>query len=308
MGANRAGTNYRLGRLAGGLTGTMAAAVAILMIVSPMSSGASASVLFPHATTNINWSVYQAGCGKGAVQKPGISLATGIGHASVKGHAATCGLAKGGNTVPSEGEGATGMGITEVATLTASASQVNITFNIQALATDMATGKVPKVCPGNTYTGTYTSGNTSVTYTDSYTQCEAQANWEVYLEPYVQDTTNGGFSSGFQYMYNSSGNYFETYADYTNYSNPYYTNSSYVGTYNQSYGAGPYSTRLSWTPSVLISPPASGWNSGDHLVIYAQIYIYASTYIIGENHAKGSASFLASGSAGHVDISGITIT
>jgi hypothetical protein len=307
MGENREATNYRLRRLAGGMTGAMAAAVAIVMIVSPMSAGASASVLFPHATTSINWSVYQSGCGSGAAQKPGISIATGIGHASVKGKAKTCGAAKGGNSISSQGEGSTGIGINQAVTLTASASQVNISFNIQALAADSAVGKVLKTCPGNTYSGSYTSGNTTVTYSDSYTECTSQANWEIYMEPYVQDTTNGGYSYGFNYMYNSSGNYYESYADYTNYSNPYYTNSSFVGNYTQIYG-GPYSQRISWTQSVLIAAPSTGWNAGDHLVIYAEVYLYADCYIVGENHATATASLAASGTAGHIDVTGITIT
>lgn len=305
MGANRENAKYRVRRMVGGLAGASAATVALLMVVSPMAGAASANVLFSHATTSLSWSNYQNGCANGVIAKPGISLLTGVGHASMKSTAKTCPLSKGGTSVASYGDSSTGLGVMETLKLTKAASTVNVSYNILATALAAANGTLPKHCPVTHYSFSYTSGNTTVTFSEKYSYCSAEASWNIYVEPYVEDLTTGTFASSFAYMYNQSGNYYDSYSYTYNYSNPYYKNSSFSGSYIQHWGAGPYTTRVAWTPSGVMT---GTWSAGDKLLINAQVYIYTYGEVQYESHGSATASFLASGTSGHVDITGITVT
>jgi len=304
MGENKATTNYRMRRIGGGLVGFGAAAVAMIMVLSPMASAASAATLFPHSTASLSWDVYENGCATAKVAKPGISLTTGVGHASMSSKAKTCSHNKGGSKVDSYSDASNGVGITENIKLTKAASMVNITLNIRAIATVAAAGNLPAHCPVTTDSGSYSFSNTTVWYNDSYAYCSAEASWEIYAEPEVEDLTTHTYYSQFASMGNESGNYYDYYNDTTNYSNPYYTNVSYSGVSTYSFGT-PYTTHIAWNPSLVMT---GTFNLGDHLEIFADIYIYTDTEVEYESHGNAAASFLASGASGHVDISSITVS
>jgi len=302
MGENGVRTGYRLRRLVGGLAGMGAITVALLMVASPMA-GAASAVSFPHSTLSISWSNYQAGCALGKIAKPGLSLTTGLGHVSMKSAAKTCPPLKGGKAVSSYADDSSGLGITQYVKVAKAATQVNVSWNISATALAAASGTLAK-CPVNHYSFSYTSGNTTVTFNENYSYCSAEASWEVYVEPEVYDATTGLYSSAFMSAYNESGNYYDAYSYTYNYSNPYYKNTTYSGSYTYTYG-GPYTTHLSWAPSAIMT---GSFSVGDHLVIYANMYVYTYAEIQGETHGSAVASFLASSPAGHVDVTGITLS
>jgi hypothetical protein len=289
--------------MVGGLAVGSAAAVAMLMVLSPMG-GAVSALAFPHATVSLSWSNYQTGCAAGKITKPAISLTTGVGKASMKSTAKTCPILKGGKAVTSYADDSTGLGITENLKLTKAATQVNVSYDIVALAMAAAVGTLPRHCPVTHYSFSYVSSNTTVSFNENYSYCASEASWSIYIEPEVYDATTGMYASSFGAMSNVSGNYYSSYSYSYNYSNPYYTNVTYAGTSSQTWG-GPYSTSIAWAPSAIMT---GSWSVGDHLIIYAQVYIYTYAQIQGEGHGSATAAFLASGTSGHVDITGITIT
>jgi len=283
------------------------------MALLPAASAVSANVsLLKTSTPLLQESASIQGCAKAKAAMPQLSLLTGAGReAGLSSSAKTCSKALGGAATQSYGDASAEIGVTKALKLKVAATTLNASFDIKAAVMTMAHGTFSH-CPTTTNTGSYTisSGTavSSVTYTDTSSYCTAQATWEMFLEMYVEDQTSGTFTfGGFSSMYNNSGNYYDKYNDVTNYSSPNatlgWTNATYSGTSTGSYGLS-NSTVIAWTPTGVVS---GSWASGDNIVFYAYLYLYADSAVEYE-HGAAAAKIVAGGSVGHVDITGVNLS
>jgi hypothetical protein len=280
----------------------------LIMALSPAASAVTPNPAFKNASPQIYDSLGIQGCSTGKLARPGISMKTGGGHLSMSGTSKTCFPVKGGSSVISQMYGDVELGATETMKLTKPATQVNISWNISALATTAAVGKLTH-CPWQNYSfygiSINASGGTSGVFINESDQyCAATSEWEIYSEPEVYDMTTGTYTTGFAYMQNESGNYYDNYTETLNYTAPGWVNQTYSGSYSQVYGASS-STRINWAPSTVLS---GSWAKGDRLVIYAQIYVYASTAIEYAKGGNAKVSFLAATGLYHADLTSLTLT
>ena len=291
-------------------TGLGALAVMALMVLSPMASAVTPQVTFKNSSVSVSDSVTLFGCASGKAPRPGLSTSTGFGHGAMNGKAKECSLATGGGFVKSLFDGFGSVGLTQSVRLGAAASLINISWNVKAATSDSAIG-VPAHCPFQNFSYAYPiySGSTIVTWvyineTDQY--CYAGAFWEFYGQPYVYDATTSTYTyASFQYAYNQTGNYHENFTYSVNFTNSSYSsNYSFTSLTNQSYGVSNTSA-FQWAPSWYIS---GSWAKGDHLLIFTSMYLYAVAQVFAEKGGKAATSFNAAGTAGHVDLTGITIS
>jgi hypothetical protein len=247
------------------------------------------------------------GCATMKAKFPTFNLKTGVGSASMTNAAKTCSKAKGGTGQESYADSEAQVGESHALTLRSAASVVNVTANVKAAVSDMAKG-VLRTCPTQTesFVSTWvnSTGGTSLGYyNDTYSDCYAEAGWEAFLDVEVEDLTTNtyiGYGTGFS---NTTGNYYDSYNETINYTNPLWTNVSYNGTSYGSYGLS-NSTTLAWAPTVSAT---GSWSAGDHLEIYSYVFVYAWSEIYYETKGVAHASIDAAGSSGHIDITKVTI-
>ena len=298
---------YRFRRMAGGASGAAALAVMAIMVLSPMASaGLHAAVKFRGGTPYRAAYVTTEGCAAGKAPAPGFSMTTGFGKVSMAGHARTCTALKGGLAINSIFSADNGLGVIESFKLAKAASSVAVAWNIKGVASDSA-GGILAHCPTQTYSYSYNIGPSWVFVNYSYSDCYAEAGYNLYSYPEVYDQTTHMYygPSTYQQLYNSTGNYHYAYMDTVNYSNSSYaSNSSYSYSYNGSMGSS-NTSNIAWAPTWYVN---GTYNLGDHLIIYAELDASVYAEIFGEKRAHAAASFVASGTTGHVDLMGITVT
>jgi hypothetical protein len=284
-------TSARLRGLIGGLSALGAVSVALIMALSPAASAVSAAGALHNAS-------------------PIIGEATGIGKMDMSGQAKTCSAKLGGVNVESYSDVEAELGAFQAVKLTAAASTVNVTWNIHAIATTAATGKLGK-CPTTNYSATglfiNSTGGSSYGYiNESESFCEVEAFMEIFAETEIYDSSAGTYAYGFNLIAdNESGSYYENYVETINYTNPAWTNSTY-SCLNCSGTFGPASTN---TYSGTYSSYTSGtWAKGDKLQITTYVYAFAEAYIEYASHAKTSASFDGATGPNHMDLTSIIVS
>jgi len=284
-----------------------ALAIAAIMVLTPAANAASAAIAIHGGTPTNDYSVYSNGCSKAVLQKPGFSVATGLGHAAMKDTSKTCKPAQGGKSVYSYGETYAGVGKTVALKLTAAYSSANISWNIKGIAADAASGSISH-CPVNyySYNYTYTYGNITGTETfkETSSYCAATASWNIYSDPEVYDVTTKTYSSSYWSLYNETGVYYDMFAYSENYSNGGYSNYSYNYTSLHHYGPT-NSTSINQAFTSILS---GSWSKGDQLIIYASVYVSAYTEVEYASSGHAAALVNLAGTTGHVDLVGITLT
>jgi hypothetical protein len=315
------GTNQGTGprrsavRWRAGATAVAAVALAVLVVLAPASANSPTSLsLLKGSNRTLSDSPYGTGCARTSISFPQLKVSTGAGgEAKDAGTATTCGAASGGYSTLSEADSSATLGVWKTVTLSRAASSLQASVNIQAIVSDHAKGVI-HACPWTHLNGSYsnTSGNhtTQVWYNYSYSYCTAESFWEFDLWTEVYDNTTGVWSYGtVPYVFNQSGNYLESYNSTTNYSNPDpslgWVNGSSSGILAQIYGKGyVHPTTIHWTPA---SYDNSSWASGNRITVYVFLYAIIQAAVQGEQ-GSASATILASGSNGHIDITSVTLS
>lgn len=282
--------------------------MAIIVLSAALASAVAPTSLFPHATPVLVWTGSVAGCSTGRVGPPSLSTVTGIGHDLLKAHAITCPAARGGTGVTSSSTVQATVGVSDLINLTRSVTSVAISWSVRANGSTNVTGHA-RTCPSNTsfssypiYIGgtlsTWVYDNSTVTY------CAAESMWEIVGAPYVYDASTGTttYASFAPQESNVSGNYFSAYQYVYNYSNSSYTNQTYHGTTALSFGAAA-ALSIAWSPTWYIN---GTFALGDRLVVVATIEVVTIAYVAFEKHASSTTDFVATGSADHLDLTGIT--
>jgi hypothetical protein len=308
---NRAETTLRLGRWAGALTTMGALAAVLVMALTPVASAVTTAAIH-NATPIINDDLNLSGCAKGKVDKPTLSVLTGVGSAYMSGNAHNCPLSLGGKNVESYADMQSGLGAVQSLKLSSAATQVNMTWNMKALISTSATGTLTH-CPTTHYsfTGLFinSTGGTSNGYINETEQyCEVESFFELYAEPEVYDVTTGTYTYGFSFIaQNTSGAYYENYTETVNYTNPAWA--SMNSTYSCLNCSGSFGASSSYSLSSTYSTLISGsWAKGDHLIIYAELYVFSEAYIEYASHAHAAALFNAKTSGNHLDLTAITVS
>jgi hypothetical protein len=295
------------------LSGTFA--VVLLFIASTAASAAS-----PAMKLSLKGSVgydqndgYLYGCSTQHALGPKMKIPTGIGQATAQTTAVTCNSKHGGLRVESDAALALGVGIEKYVTLRHNANTVNVSYSVVATVGDAARGSTT-LCPSQVYDYTYKVHNRTassrVWENTTETYCQATAYYFVYLEVDACPLTQGSCAYGYtQLASNTSGNEVSTYLEAVNYSNPAvlgFANSSTFTSYNASYGPSNVSA-LRLAGSLNVSS-IGHWLKGTPLLIQAQLVIQVESTVEFETGGMAKAYADASGSSGHLDITGLSVS
>lgn len=294
---------------------TVGAFVAVLvMVLAPSAAASSAALSLPHDTPIIQFSSYAQGCSKGLDPTHSFSVKTGFGAISEKDTASTCYAIKGGYSVDSDADSYDELGATQnFASLTHNYTSLNGTWNITATADLAASGKI-KNCPYSTesfsvlfYNGTgYGSGWINETYQDCYAEAY------IYMDPQMEidDITSGQYwGFGFSGFYATAGAYADNYTETINYTTPGFgVNTTYsCTTCYGSYGPGGVTAiNTNVYANVTAATYGLSWAKGDHVQIYAEVFVETGVEIYYAKAASATSSLTAVPHTGHVDLTAFT--
>lgn len=295
---------------------TLGAIVAVLvMALAPASAAATGALSFKHATSLIDVSSDSQGCASASNPVHSFKLKTGVGAISQKESATTCSASKGGLTTDSNAGSFDEIGITQnYASLTHNYSYLNSTWSVNALTTLSASGKI-KNCPyQNESFVDYFYNGTGFSYgyvNETYQNCYAEAYVYVDPEMLIDDYTTGQYwGFGFSGYYAYAGEYADNFSETINYTTAGWTNYSYAcTTCYGSYGPGG-TTAVSTTVYGNVTGSTYGllWSKGDHVEIYAEIFVETGVELYYAKAGKASASIDAAGPRGHVDLTAFSFT
>lgn len=233
----RAIRGERTKRLIGGVTAVSAAAVALIMIVSPLATAAVTPAVFKGAVSDPSYNVNWQGCGVAKSSEPKWSKTTGILHWLGSSTSTTCKKVLDGVGSSSSADSGFSENLGIPLKISSTATGLNVTWSMVAGWTEKAANYTAKGCPSYKYNYSYNYGWSWVntTYTDS--DCSIDASVNLYGSVYLVDETTGSYyypSNYWNGLYRSFDEYNDSYSGTTTYSNSSYWQDNY--SYSDSYG------------------------------------------------------------------------
>jgi len=305
--SRRSSTPYfRLGHVSGVTTMISAMAVTILMATSS-ASATQASAKLLHGVTPIKVASYDStGCSKNVPVKPAFSAKTQDGRGVLSSAAITCPPAKGGVGLPSDASTIIELGLSSVAKARAGTTTVNVSFGVQANASDSALG-TGKNCPVTTTLTSRAVPNGTQYINTTRGECLSEADFVLEATVEVCEITTAGASNcsyGSDFLENETGFFDYINVQEVNFSSPL-AGKNVTHNYSEFkfYGVRNYSV----ISATYIVPVNGSWPAGSRLLITSTIFLRTDAETKGQLHCREAGIIDAGTGTNHVDILGLTV-
>jgi hypothetical protein len=301
----------------GAMTSAGATLAVLVMVLAPAASASTSAIVLRNASVVLDYGVNVQGCAHGSNTVHKFNLKTGIGATSEKAMGKACGAASGGYKTDTYSNSYTEFGfIQNYPSLAHNYSYINSSWTISALTTlKSSTTSSIKNCPyqtssslDNFYNGT---GFALGWVNETYQNCFSEASVNIDPQAQVDDITSGQYwGFGFSGYYATAGAYADNYTETENFTTKGWTNATFsCTTCYGSFGAGGTTTvKTTVYGNVTAATYGILWSTGDHVQVYGEIFISTYAEVFGVKGATDSASIVASGTGGHVDLTSFSFT
>ncbi len=284
-----------MNRWAGGAAFVGAAAIAVIMMLSPASAAVKPAGSGAQYTPDVSAST--TGCATAKTTAPHFNSKTGIMTMAATSSAKLC-KTLGSVGLDNYGDSESGFTLYIPVTLTAANAGVNVTADLTGTWAEASAGKITNCPISNSYSYSYNYGTYWYNFTDEYGYCDLDSYAEIYGDAYLIDETTGAYTYGNYWdgVDHHNDKYLDNYFDQGNYSNSSYWADNYTdyGSYGSYSGANGAGTFAGDSPTWWFN----GTFDGSHTyILEVYMYAYADSTVEGAKAGTASASIdLAGGS------------